>query len=79
MTPDTFFPANGAPDRTAKSICASCAVRLECLDYAVRADEYGIWGGYDQEERRNLKRRQRRQAAAAVSGPVAYENGAGAA
>ena len=77
--PDTFFPVNGAPGRKARGICGSCAVRLECLDYAVQADEFGIWGGYDQDERRNLKRRQRRQSAAALSGPGSRENGAGAA
>ena len=39
-------------DRAAKFICARCAVRLECADYAVRAREpYGVWGGLSEEER----------------------------
>lgn len=30
----------------AKSICSSCKVRIQCLQYAVENDEqYGIWGG----------------------------------
>ncbi len=39
-------------DRAAKRVCATCAVRLECADYAVRAREpYGVWGGLSEEER----------------------------
>ena|GEM_PF-167720 len=39
-------------DRSAKIICAGCAVRLECADYAVRAREpYGVWGGLSEDER----------------------------
>lgn len=30
----------------AKEICNTCAVRQECLDYAIEAGEYyGVWGG----------------------------------
>lgn len=46
----------------AKMICANCAVRIECLDYALMANEsYGIWGGLTEVElkakRRSLKSR----------------------
>lgn len=66
--PEVFFPSHGDPGTKAREICTACAVREQCLDYAVEADEFGIWGGLDQQERRNLrKRRQRRQKAAARS------------
>jgi WhiB family transcriptional regulator, redox-sensing transcriptional regulator len=58
--PDTFFPAHGAPGTRAREICAACAVRTHCLDYATGADEFGIWGGLDQHERRLLPRRNER-------------------
>ena len=61
--PDVFFPSHGDPGTQAREVCADCAVRNDCLNYAIDADEFGIWGGLDQEERRNLKRRQRRQKA----------------
>jgi WhiB family transcriptional regulator, redox-sensing transcriptional regulator len=48
-----------------RQICARCPVRGDCLRYATGADEFGIWGGLDQQDRRNLKRRQRRREAAA--------------
>jgi len=39
-------------DHAAKRICAGCAVRGECADYAVRAREpYGVWGGLSEDER----------------------------
>jgi WhiB family transcriptional regulator, redox-sensing transcriptional regulator len=45
-----------ARERRAKSVCASCPVRVECLEYAIAVDErYGIWGGLNQEERRLLR------------------------
>ena len=67
--PEAFFPSHGAPGSAARQICAACAVHHECLMYATAADEFGIWGGLDQQERRNLKRReQRRNATAQASG-----------
>ena len=62
--PDVFFPSHGDPGTQARQICAACAVRGECLGYAIAADEFGIWGGLDQDERRNLRRRKRRKEAA---------------
>ena len=45
-------------DRTAKAVCASCPVRLECADYAIRAREpYGVWGGLSEEDRERIYRR----------------------
>ena len=62
--PDIFFPARGDPGTQARKICAACPVRRDCLEYAMEADEFGVWGGLDQQERRNLKRKKRRRAAA---------------
>jgi WhiB family transcriptional regulator, redox-sensing transcriptional regulator len=46
-----------ARERRAKAICATCPVRLECLEYAVRIREpHGIWGGLNELERRALIR-----------------------
>ena len=39
----------------AKAICATCSVRRECLEYALRIREpHGIWGGLNEAERRVL-------------------------
>lgn len=39
----------------AKAICATCAVKSECLEYAIGIREpHGIWGGLNEIERKNL-------------------------
>jgi WhiB family transcriptional regulator, redox-sensing transcriptional regulator len=53
--PDAFFPAHGDPGARARQVCANCPVRIDCLEYAVAADEWGIWGGLDREQRRALR------------------------
>jgi WhiB family transcriptional regulator, redox-sensing transcriptional regulator len=58
VDPDVFFPEKGGSSREAKRICAQCAVRDECLDYALANDErFGIWGGLSERERRRFKRK----------------------
>jgi WhiB family transcriptional regulator, redox-sensing transcriptional regulator len=40
-------------ERSAKSICAQCNVKADCLNYAIDIREpHGIWGGLNETERR---------------------------
>jgi WhiB family transcriptional regulator, redox-sensing transcriptional regulator len=40
----------------AKSICAGCQVRQECLGYALATHQiHGVWGGTSEEERQLLR------------------------
>ncbi len=46
-----------AREQEAKSICARCEVRAECLAYALATREpYGIWGGLTELERKSRTR-----------------------
>lgn len=54
--PALFFPPHGDPGTRARQVCANCPVRPDCLEHAIDADEFGIWGGLDQDQRRNLLR-----------------------
>lgn len=61
--PDKWFPIGTAGPaqrqaEEAKAICRRCPVRDACLDAGMDAD-YGIWGGYDEDERKALRRQQR--------------------
>jgi WhiB family redox-sensing transcriptional regulator len=39
----------------AKAICAACRVLTECRDYALRTRQpFGVWGGLDEEQRRDI-------------------------
>jgi WhiB family redox-sensing transcriptional regulator len=70
-TPDLFFPPYDLPkakrfhlERMAKSICADCSVRIECLEFSIRAPLQtveGIWGGKNEKERRAIRRKVVRQ------------------
>ena len=67
--PELFFPiGNTGPAllqiEEAKTVCLACPVRAGCLDWALSTgQEFGVWGGLSEDERRALKRRQARQAA----------------
>lgn len=66
--PESFYPEDfGSGDQArdthynstiraavklAKSLCAECPIRKDCLEYAVEAkEEWGIWGGLTSRER----------------------------
>lgn len=57
VAPDALF-VEGKAQRDARSVCAGCPVRLECLADALdhRAD-FGVWGGMTERERRALLKR----------------------
>lgn len=59
--PEGFFPereeGQAARIRLAIRICNRCPVKTRCLDWALEHDEqFGIWGGTSESERRQLKR-----------------------
>ena len=58
---EIFFPVGrgaSADIEQAKAVCARCPVQLSCLAFAVTSNqEYGIWGGCDEDELRLLRRR----------------------
>lgn len=72
--PEIFFSArNQALIEQAKKVCGSCAVRIECANYAIESDETdGVWGGMDQEQLQQEARRRRQPdyRPAADSAPV---------
>jgi WhiB family transcriptional regulator, redox-sensing transcriptional regulator len=60
--PAVFFPPGDHPAAEARSICAMCPVRNQCLAYSVLADEpFGVWGGLDRHERHALRRQLQRR------------------
>ena len=58
--PDPFFPPLGALANDAKSVCRSCEVRVQCLDWALRnGDREGVFGGFTERPRRKIAREHR--------------------
>ncbi len=60
-----FFPERGVDASEAKKVCATCPVKDECLDYALRTcQKIGIWGGTSEFERRAMRKEVRSERAA---------------
>jgi WhiB family redox-sensing transcriptional regulator len=57
--PAVWFPGE-QPIAAAQAICAGCAVRTACLEYALENRiEHGVWGGCSERERRRILRARR--------------------
>lgn len=55
VDPDLFFPQRGESLDPARAICATCPVRVDCLEEALaRKEEFGVWGGMSTGERKTL-------------------------
>lgn len=65
--PELFFPiGNTGPAliqiEQAKSVCRRCPVLQTCQSWALASgQDFGVWGGLSEDERRALKRRTARQ------------------
>ena len=68
LDPEAFFPQEVEIDGKvvsssyydeagAKKLCGQCFYKNDCLSYALRNNEKGIWGGTTENERIVLKRR----------------------
>ncbi|MEU8764756.1 WhiB family transcriptional regulator [Streptomyces sp. NPDC048659] len=68
--PDLFFPVgDGAralfQAAEAKAICRGCPFQNACLEGALqRGEEFGVWGGTDERDRRAMRRVAARKSAA---------------
>jgi WhiB family redox-sensing transcriptional regulator len=77
VDPELFFPVGttgpaAAQIESAKAVCLQCAVRDECLEWALTTgQDAGVWGGTSEEERRSIRRARRRELATARRVPVA--------
>ena len=67
--PELFFPigtSEGALSQVAeaKTVCHACSVRADCLEWSLATfQDAGVWGGLDEEERRQIRRLRRRAVA----------------
>ena len=62
---DLFFPAGTSGSalevlEAAQAVCRSCPVQVPCLHFALEtAQESGVWGGVDEQERRQMRKLRR--------------------
>ncbi len=66
VDPEIFFPERGGSSKAARAVCCECEVRLQCLEYALNnKEQFGIWGGTSERERRRLRKERARRLRAA--------------
>lgn len=58
---EIFFPdVRDASDyQLARTICSGCGVREQCLEWAVRHEPHGMWGGTTPLERKQIRRKRK--------------------
>ena len=68
-SPSVFFPSDGVGVEVARRICATCPVKLQCLEYALtNGIDHGVWGGASERERRRIARGRRLRGAERSAG-----------
>lgn len=60
--PDAFFPdyemgGSTALNNIAKSLCGDCPIREQCLEYGIRWEPLGIYGGVSPKVRQEMRRK----------------------
>lgn len=62
---EIFYPLCDSEVWRAKAVCAACPVLQACLDHALRhREDFGVWGGATEHERRRMPRPSRRRVVA---------------
>ena len=63
---DLFFPENENEGKlvrlsiaSAKSICRGCQHIVECAEWGIRKERFGIWGGLTDSDRRQIRNQRR--------------------
>ena len=56
---ELFFPDSGmaVQAKEAASICRSCIHKAECGEWAIYNENFGVWGGLTEKDRRWIRRR----------------------
>ena len=57
VDPEVFYPTTTSGVKRAVQYCTGCPVRVDCLLYAINiGEEWGIWGGLTERDRRRVRR-----------------------
>lgn len=56
LDPELFYAESGTAIVRAKSLCHQCDVRERCLEWALKREEFGVWGGTTARERASIRR-----------------------
>lgn len=52
-----FYPESGEPFRH-RDVCGNCPIQPKCLDWGLRHEGFGVWGGKSQRELASIRQEQ---------------------
>lgn len=60
---DKEDPTNNSLDniQIAKRVCGQCIHRIECAEWGIRQENFGIWGGLTTYERKAIRSKRKKQ------------------
>lgn len=53
---EMFYAESGTAIVRAKAFCGQCRVQTKCLEWALKREEFGVWGGTTARERASIRR-----------------------
>jgi WhiB family redox-sensing transcriptional regulator len=53
---DVWFPEKSDSAAPAKRICGSCIHKVECAEWGIKHEQFGVWGGLVPRERQQARR-----------------------
>jgi len=54
---EAYYPTRGrTSEAKIKDLCNACPVKKECLDHALKYEEYGFWGGVSAKGRKRIRK-----------------------
>ena len=56
LDPELFYAESGSAIMRAKAMCSTCSVREACLEWGIKREEFGVWGGTTARERAAIRR-----------------------
>lgn len=59
-----FYPRREDPPDTSSlgaAICQSCEIKSACLEWAMKHEKFGTWGGLSERQRRLMRRAEHRR------------------
>lgn len=55
--PEEWFAEDNQTNQWAQELCSGCPVLHACRDWALRRDEFGVWGGWTRRHRLHAQKR----------------------
>ena len=54
---ESYYPSRGrTSEGKAKALCNTCPVQKDCLDHALKYEDYGFWGGVSAKGRERMRK-----------------------